>query len=34
MKATTTIIIDTRRPLKNGKSPVKLRINYNRQQKY
>ena len=34
MKATTTIIIDTRRPLKNGKSPVKLRINYNRKQRY
>jgi integrase/recombinase XerD len=34
MKATTTIIIDTRKPLKNGKSPVKLRITYNRKQKY
>ncbi len=34
MKATTTIVIDTRKPLKNGKSPIKLRVTFNRKQVY
>ncbi len=34
MKATTTIIIDKRKVLKNGKYPVKLRITFNRKQQY
>ncbi|MBT3422822.1 MAG: tyrosine-type recombinase/integrase [Bacteroidetes bacterium] len=34
MKALTSIILDTRRSKSNGLFPVKLRITYNRQQKY
>src|SRR3982751_6166081 len=34
MRATTAIILDTRRQLKNGTYPVKLRITHNREQKY
>lgn len=34
MKASTTIIIDQRRALRNGKFPVKLRVTYNREQQY
>ncbi len=34
MKAKTTIVLDTRRSLKNGKYPIKLRVTYNRSQKY
>jgi integrase len=34
MKATTTIVIDSRKPLKSGKFPIKLRVTYNRKQVY
>ena len=34
MKATTVIIIDLRKVLKNGKYPVKLRVTFNRKQMY
>jgi integrase len=34
MKATTTIIIDKRKTLRNGKYPVKLRVTFNRKQQY
>jgi integrase/recombinase XerD len=34
MKANTTIIIDKRKALKNGKYPVKLRVTHNRKQQY
>ncbi len=34
MKATTAIIIDKRRTLKSDKYPVKLRVTFNRKQKY
>lgn len=34
MKANTTIIIDKRKALKNGKFPIKLRVTYNRKQMY
>ncbi|TDH23975.1 hypothetical protein EXU57_15900 [Segetibacter sp. 3557_3] len=34
MSATTAIILDTRRPLKDGTYPVKLRVTHNRAQKY
>lgn len=34
MKATVKIIVDSRRKKDNGKYPVKLRITFNRQQKY
>jgi len=34
MKATTTIIIDKRRELRNGKFPVKLRVTFDRDQQY
>lgn len=34
MKASTTVIIDTRRALKNGKYPVKLRVTFNGEQHY
>ncbi|MBC5992409.1 site-specific integrase [Pontibacter cellulosilyticus] len=33
-KAITSIILDKRRPLKDGTYPVKLRVTYQRQQKY
>jgi integrase len=34
MKAITAIVLDTRKPLKNGKFPVKLRVTFNRKQAY
>jgi hypothetical protein len=34
MKAKTAIILDKRRALSNGKYPVKLRITFNRKQRY
>jgi integrase len=34
MKALTSIILDTRKALKTGKYPVKLRVTFNRTQKY
>jgi integrase len=34
MKASTSIILDTRKQKKDGTYPVKLRVTYNRQQKY
>ena len=34
MKAITSIILDKRKKLKNGKYPVKLRVTFNRTQKY
>ena len=34
MKPTTIIILDTRRPKKAGKFPVKLRVTYRRNQRY
>jgi integrase len=34
MKVNTAIILDTRKALKDGKYPVKLRVTYNRTQKY
>jgi len=33
-KATTTFVIDTRKALKNGKYPVKLRVTFRRKQRY
>jgi hypothetical protein len=34
MKATTAIIIDTRRALKTGKFPIKLRVTFKGKQRY
>jgi integrase/recombinase XerD len=34
MKAKTAIIIDKRRPVSNGRYPIKLRVTFNRKQRY